>query len=86
MCKQHPGGLRSSLSKLVEKEEIGKIFAVVGICQAVISLAGYRYSYPSFSFFRSVLSLLFLYFCSHVRFWNFGDAGFGPGKPDVLPA
>ncbi len=34
---------RSSLSKLVEREEIGKIFAVVGICQAVISLAGYRY-------------------------------------------
>ncbi len=27
----------------MEREEIGKIFAVVGICQAVISLAGYRY-------------------------------------------
>jgi hypothetical protein len=84
MCKQHPGGLRSSLSKLVEKEEIGKIFAVVGICQAVISLAGYRYSHPSF--FSSVISLLFLYFCKCFRFWNFGDAGVGPGKPDVLPA
>jgi hypothetical protein len=27
----------------VEREEIGKIFAVVGIIQAVISLVGYRY-------------------------------------------
>ena len=33
------------MSKLVDKEEIGKIFAVVGICQAVISLVGYRYRY-----------------------------------------
>ncbi len=59
MCKQHPGGLRSSLSKLVEKEEIGKIFAVVGICQAVISLAGYRYSHASLFFVPNLLS----YFC-----------------------
>jgi len=37
--------IRSILSKLVEPGEVGKIFAVLGIGQAIIALVSHRFEF-----------------------------------------